>query len=585
MFAFIGNSIGGDNARKIGRALKASPPLSCLNLSSNQLTDSCSKGFSIGLKINNFVHSIDLSYNKLTDEGAIRIGKIFKTNNVLSSLNLSGNVGITDKFVVEVYKTLKKINSTLKTLGLDKTSVSSLSIEKVKKAVSTPAVWKNPDSSRDFETRRRGDNDSDSDSDDDDVEYEPSAKQHCATVSILPQPSQPQPSVPQIPFMLAKEPLNTSTPVSDGVFIIDESKRKARHLLWESTEELCMWVIDMFPRCSDVLCAAFHEHGVTWDTLCGETREGLMKYGLSREDTNDFYECIKGEKLFLLPDEDEPYMSIVEVINALGYDKYKLDGKIGEAIRKTEKVRDEYGLSIGDIIIIALYTLNSGVNGRSLYTIINSKMAMRSARKVYRWYIYHLLFALHKLPVYQNNDVLYRGIPRDVDIEKKYKIGVSRKWLPFTSTSTREHIARSFIGDCSSPTLFEIRGPVRGYDISLLSCFGKEHEVLLEPYFTFKTESVTDYQFSKKARGKKICVRSECRDEYFVPDESVKGIALLEPMSDGWSVDVDDDNSIIYRNGTCKTHISPNYTNYEVFKTQLDKLNAGPSHGDDMGVD
>lgn len=529
-----------------------------------------------------------MRHNNLTDEGVIRIGKIFKTNTVLNSLDLSENSGITDRFPVKVYKTLKKENTTLKSLSLEGTRVSKASIEKITKAINIDPVWKKPNSLRGEDPRRRdgrendryndsdndnnNDSDSDSDSDDDDFEYEPFAKHHCAPVPSKPQP---QPAPTKTPFMLAKEPLKPKTKVADSVFVVDGPKHKTSHMQWKSVEDLCTWAMDMFPKCSDVLCAAFRKNGVTWDTLCGETREDFLRYGLSKEDANDFYECVKGEKLFLLPDEGDEYMSIVEVVHELGYDEYKLDGSINEVFKRSRDVRAEYNLSIGDVIVIALYTLNNGGDGQPVYSIINRKTSMRRSNRVYRWYIYHLLFALRKLPTYQNVGVLYRGVPREINVEEKYKIGMSRKWLPFTSTTREVGVANSFLVNSEYPNLFEIRGPVKGYDISKFSHFGGENEVLLEPYFSFKTTSVTDYHFRPDTKGKKICVQSVYREEYFVPDESIKGIALLEPMPQGWRVDVDGDGRIIYISKDATTHISPNYTSYDVFKTELKSLTCG----------
>lgn len=567
LFVYVGNEIGDIGARKIGRALSQNMYLEELNLRNNKFGDDGCKGFSYGLKANTCLKNLDLGHNSIGDIGAIKIGKALKYNDSLGTLSLSNNKEIGDPFAVEIYQILKKINKGMKTLSLDGTAVSQVLIEKLVKAMNVPAVLKKP-VSRGGDPRT-GDDDSDSDSDDEDVEYEPSSKQSCPSDSVSPSKT----GSTKMPFMLLKSTPSEKEGNDEDISSFGH-RRRAKIPQWRSTDDLCKWVNEMFPRCSERLYEAFHENNVSWDTLCGETPESLIKYGLQPEEAEEFYKVITEKKLFLVPDNEEgsEYMSIEKVLHELKYDSFKLD-KVREIFEESKEMCERYTLSVGDFIVICLYTLNYGACGKTVYSLINESISSRHAKNVYRWYIFHLLFALRKLPCYKNDGALYRGIPREVNPEK-YEIGKSRKWLPFTSTSKERGVAEKFLGKDYPSTLFEIKGPVKGYDIKLLSRFCDENEVILEPYFTFTTTAIEDCGALNKGGCKKIVIESEFNEEFFIPDDVIKKIALREPMENGWWCGIDECGRIFYSNGLEIKYASPNYTNFDVFLYNLGCLNS-----------
>ena len=94
--------------------------------------------------------------------------------------------------------------------------------------------------------------------------------------------------------------------------------------------------------------------------------------------------------------------------------------------------------------------------------------------------------------------MLYRGIRVHVQTEvdpeftnrKPYAAGNEKTWWTFTSTTEDLEATKAFVGE-SEGTLFTLSGKPWGYDISMLSDFPDEKEILLEPERKLKITSVT----------------------------------------------------------------------------------------------
>lgn len=136
---------------------------------------------------------------------------------------------------------------------------------------------------------------------------------------------------------------------------------------------------------------------------------------------------------------------------------------------------------------ILLYTLEWNPRKESLYHILNNTLSIKDRdRKLEPWKLFLrlLLVALSKLPLVENTTV-YRGIPVLADYPGRQAV----TWYSFTSTSSDERFAKRFCSEnCNESTLFVIR--LRsGRDLSGLSVYPEEKEVLLPPIKCFDIET------------------------------------------------------------------------------------------------
>ena len=96
---------------------------------------------------------------------------------------------------------------------------------------------------------------------------------------------------------------------------------------------------------------------------------------------------------------------------------------------------------------------------------------------------------LEELPSYNASEILWRGIRLSVEkreqLAQEYYVGREVTWSGFTSASMDENVSKKFAGSDEGGVLLKIGilegGQSRSRDISQLSVFGKEKEVLLLP--------------------------------------------------------------------------------------------------------
>ena len=167
---------------------------------------------------------------------------------------------------------------------------------------------------------------------------------------------------------------------------------------------------------------------------------------------------------------------------------------------RKQKIKEKYPtLSIEDAQIITSYTCEAKRHIYSPYFILNKRLVdddREQGIKNVSKYFYILLMALRKLSRYYPDKQLYRCIKKKVTLydpsNKKYipyEIGKEKTFWAFTSTSLNCRSSYKFLGknndvddtEYKSGTIFSLSGNIWGYDITVLSYFPEEGEILLEP--------------------------------------------------------------------------------------------------------
>jgi len=157
---------------------------------------------------------------------------------------------------------------------------------------------------------------------------------------------------------------------------------------------------------------------------------------------------------------------------------------------KNNGVLSKLNITEDDARIIAGYTVEvPSHRGVSMYTVLNSTLrgnrSVPSMTKIRNLFVL-FLSSLRKLPRV-TRPVVYRGINVGINLDRVVSRVVS--FMSFASTSCDRSVANGFVGS-GSGTLLILRGDCIGYDLSELSEFPLEREVLLEPETRYMVSSV-----------------------------------------------------------------------------------------------
>ena len=207
---------------------------------------------------------------------------------------------------------------------------------------------------------------------------------------------------------------------------------------------------------------------------------------------------------------------------------------------KTLDFCDAHALSKEEGMAIMAYTYDNGpaMLDRNVYYLTNRALSMKADISPYRNYILYLLKALRKLPVYNNaKKVLYRLQRGGVNL-KEYKSKTENIWPAFTSASQSSSAVRYFAErnrpfDTATSAVFEITGPVTGYDISELSTHRDEKEVLLEPGTGFRVIGVKPVSVVQGLP----CIRVEVTKSSLTFEEDVQRLAHSEAKFKAWAAE------------------------------------------------
>ena len=157
--------------------------------------------------------------------------------------------------------------------------------------------------------------------------------------------------------------------------------------------------------------------------------------------------------------------------------------------------KDSEAEANGKVAAIAIYTfdIRNVISGLqrcdTFFDKLNRSMRERSSEPGFLAFIYYLmnLNGLEELPSYQASETLWRGVRLSEEsrakLGKEYTKGRPVVWSGFTSASMDRAVSTGFAG--AGGVLFRIDilndGQSRSRDISLLSMFSTEKEVLLLP--------------------------------------------------------------------------------------------------------
>lgn len=136
-----GNEITSKGAAKLFNALKSQSNLFELNLSFNNIDDTCMDDLADLLPDLRNLNILGISNNKITDDGIKTISQALVGNISITELDISSLQDVTDQSV----STLKDIInfSSLKELYLDATSISDGNQDQIRKAIATPIDSRN----------------------------------------------------------------------------------------------------------------------------------------------------------------------------------------------------------------------------------------------------------------------------------------------------------------------------------------------------------------------------------------------------------------------------------------------------------
>jgi len=152
-------------------------------------------------------------------------------------------------------------------------------------------------------------------------------------------------------------------------------------------------------------------------------------------------------------------------------------------------VLKKLNLTEQEALVIAAYTVEGTEKSVSMYDALNQILrGEHSEANLIRVRQLLVLFlrTLRLLPVVKK-DKVFRGI--DVNLGRKLKTGDEETWWAFTSVTWNADTTNTFVGRTGG-SLFIIEGQCQGYDLSCLSVFPDEAELLLEPEMHIKAKAV-----------------------------------------------------------------------------------------------
>ncbi|CAF0776138.1 unnamed protein product [Rotaria sp. Silwood1] len=185
----------------------------------------------------------------------------------------------------------------------------------------------------------------------------------------------------------------------------------------------------------------------------------------------------------MLPIEGYQDISLVSLDAAIEpvihlFDQDSLLARLWVVKERCKKPAD--GLSPDESGSIMLYTFEWFPVNESLYFILNKTLRMEDRELLRPWFPYLRLFigALIKLP--SINDVIYRGIKKD--LRNQYPLDTDQIWWGFSSCSDSLNVLESdqFCGRVGPRTMFHIRC-LNGRCIKNHTYFPTEREILLLP--------------------------------------------------------------------------------------------------------
>jgi len=148
-------------------------------------------------------------------------------------------------------------------------------------------------------------------------------------------------------------------------------------------------------------------------------------------------------------------------------------------------------LTLSECLAVYFYTLEWPQKTHNTYSLLNKALvdSNREGATKWKYYLNYLFNALQKIPKWNVQQDLYRGVNLDMvkNYPQKYQVGKKITWYSFTSTTTRLSKIMAFLpSPTKSRTIFTINGAFSGRSIQQFSALQDEAEILLPPGSRFE---------------------------------------------------------------------------------------------------
>ena len=141
-------------------------------------------------------------------------------------------------------------------------------------------------------------------------------------------------------------------------------------------------------------------------------------------------------------------------------------------------------------------------------------------------YVLYFLRALRRLSLVNIKEPLYRAVNGRFISKETFKKGKILSWKGFTQLSSDKDQTLKGIVEVDDPVLFEVSGGFRGHDISDLSYFKSENNIILEPVTVFRVTEI------KKAEHKYTLYALEVLNTGVILSDQISNYFGVGSMSD-----------------------------------------------------
>lgn len=141
------------------------------------------------------------------------------------------------------------------------------------------------------------------------------------------------------------------------------------------------------------------------------------------------------------------------------------------------------GLTIDQAAAIMLYTMEANGDDKSFYKVLNRILRSKNRKELPSWYLYLKLVLTGLSQLQSTRRFIFRGLRSNV--HQDYPKDKIVTWWGFSSCAMKIDVLKVFLGPSGPRTMFTIDSN-SGKDISSLSQFPDENEVLLLPETQFK---------------------------------------------------------------------------------------------------
>eukprot|EP01124_Arcella_intermedia_P021513 TRINITY_DN3014_c1_g4_i1.p1 TRINITY_DN3014_c1_g4~~TRINITY_DN3014_c1_g4_i1.p1 ORF type:complete len:378 (+),score=93.72 TRINITY_DN3014_c1_g4_i1:73-1206(+) len=204
--------------------------------------------------------------------------------------------------------------------------------------------------------------------------------------------------------------------------------------------------------------------------------------------------------LILLQTDPLPFSTSLESAMGTNMDPLFYQSSLPYAKDKFQRLPEEkkHNLTQEQFYAIYFYTAQWPHSDKHLYNLLNATLSSKdrsSSAGQWKHYLHYLLGAFRKIPKWQGNQDLYRGVQLDLVslFPSKYKIGGIITWFSFSSTTTNLNVVKAFLPEGQQVTIFMINNAFSGRCIQDYSVFNDECEVLLPPASRFEIVSITPF--------------------------------------------------------------------------------------------